>query len=99
MVETINLCLTRLKPSQIRHIQIQTRRCWDYRLQPLLLALDSASAKVMEPALEWLFKLYSLGLICGVIDGKGMIEAVQKSASSGEDAIDLAVLKVLPSVV
>ncbi|RVX00874.1 hypothetical protein CK203_026506 [Vitis vinifera] len=43
-------------------------------LQPLLLALDSTFVKVMEPALEWLFKLYSLGLISGMIDGKEMIE-------------------------
>ncbi|KAL6322423.1 hypothetical protein AAG906_008078 [Vitis piasezkii] len=63
-------------------------------LQPLLLALDSAFVKVMEPALEWLFKLYSLGLIRGVIDGKEMIEAVWKSAN-GEDVVDLAVLKVI----
>ncbi|RVW48252.1 Brefeldin A-inhibited guanine nucleotide-exchange protein 1 [Vitis vinifera] len=47
----------------------------------------------MEPALECLFKLCSLGLIRGVIDRKGMIEAVCKSAGSGEDAVDLAVLK------
>ncbi|RVW72590.1 hypothetical protein CK203_060054 [Vitis vinifera] len=53
----------------------------------------------MEPALEWLFKLYSLGLIRGVIDGKEMIEAVWKSASSGEDVVDLAVLKVIFSAV
>ena len=68
-------------------------------LQPLLLALDSTFVKVMEPALEWLFKLYSLGLIRGVIDGKEMIEAVWKSASSGEDVVDLAVLKVIFSAV
>ena len=71
----------------------------EFVLQPLLLALDSASAKVMEPALECLFKLCSLGLIRGVIDRKGMIEAVCKSAGSGEDAVDLAVLKVLLSAV
>lgn len=71
----------------------------EFVLQPLLLALDSASAKVMEPALECLFKLCSLGLISGVIDRKGMIEAVCKSAGSGEDAVDLAVLKVLLSAV
>ena len=47
-------------------------------LQPLLLALNSASVKVIESVLECLFKLYSLGLIHGVIDGKGMIEAVCK---------------------
>ena len=71
----------------------------EFILQPLLLALDSASAKVMEPALEWLFKLYSLGLIRGVIDGKGMIEAVCKSIDGGEEAVDLVVIKVLLSVV
>ena len=49
----------------------------------------------MEPALEWLFKLYSLGLIRGVIDGKGVIEAVCKSVGSGEDEVNLVVLKVL----
>ena len=70
----------------------------EFILLALLLALDSASAKVMEPALEWLFKLYSLG-IRGVIDGKGMIEAVCKSIDSGEEAVDLIVLKVLLSVV
>ena len=68
-------------------------------MQPLLLALDSASVKVMEPTLEWLFKLYSLGLICDVIDGKEMIEVVWKSTNSGEDAVDLAVLKVLLSAI
>ena len=31
-----------------------------------------------------------------MIDGKWMIEAVQKSANSGDDVVDLAVLKVLP---
>ena len=67
----------------------------EFVLQPLLLALDSASTKVMEPALEWLFKLYSLGLIRGVIDGKGVIEAVCKSVGSGEDEVNLVVLKVL----
>ena len=67
----------------------------EFVLQPLLLALDSASAKVMEPALEWLFTLYSLGLIRGMIDRKRVIEAVCKSAGNGEDAVDLVVLKVL----
>ena len=71
----------------------------EFVLQPLLLALDSGSAKVMEPALECSFKLYSLGLIRGVIEGKGMIEAVCKSAGTGDDGVDLAVLKVLLSAV
>ena len=68
-------------------------------MQPLLLALDSASAKVMESTLEWLFKLYSLGLIRGVVDGKGMIEEVCKLANNGEEAVHLTVLKVLLSAV
>ena len=71
----------------------------EFVLQPLLLALDSAFAKVMEPTLEWLFKLYSLGLIRGMIDGKRMISAVCKLAGSGEDAVYLAMLKVLLSMV
>ena len=53
----------------------------------------------MEPALEWLLKLYTLRLIHNVIDGKRMIEAVWKSASSGKDVIDLAVFKVLLSAI
>ena len=68
-------------------------------MQPLLLALDLAFMKVMKPALEWLFKLYSLGLILDVIDGKEMIEAVWKSARSGEDMVNLPVLKVIFSPV
>lgn len=71
----------------------------EFVLQPLMLALDSGSAKVMEPALECLFKLYSLGLIRGVTDGKWIIETVCKSAGSGDDAVDLALLKVLLSAV
>ena len=71
----------------------------EFILQPLLLALDLASGKVMEPALEWLFKLYSLRLIRGMIDGKRMIKAVCKSIDNGEEAVDLVVLKVLLSVV
>ena len=47
--------------------------------------------------MEWLFKLYSLGLIRDMIDGKGMIKAVWKSTSSGKDAVDLAMFKVLLS--
>ncbi|RVW21885.1 Brefeldin A-inhibited guanine nucleotide-exchange protein 1 [Vitis vinifera] len=81
----------------IMYAQVCTRL--DIAYVPLLLALDSAFVKVMEPALEWLFKLYSLGLIRGVIDGKEMIEAVWKSISSGEDVVDLAVLKVIFSAV
>ena len=63
------------------------------------MALDSDSAKVIKSTLEWLFKLYSLGLIRGVVDGKGMIEEVCKLANNGEEAVHLTVLKVLLSAV
>ncbi|KAK2665759.1 hypothetical protein Ddye_004333 [Dipteronia dyeriana] len=39
----------------------------EFVLQPLLLALDSSYAKVVEPALDCLFKLFSFGLLRGEI--------------------------------
>lgn len=86
----------------------------EYVLQPLLLALDSAYAKVVEPALECIFKLISLGLVHGEIDRTDssttanasqstvvfrMIEAVCKSGGLGEEAVELGVLRVLLSAV
>lgn len=80
----------------------------EYVLQPLFLALDSAYAKVVEPALECTFKLFSLGLICGEIDRPdnpqsgvvfNIIDAICKSGGLGEEAIELGVLRVLLSAV
>lgn len=86
----------------------------EYVLQPLLLALDSAYAKVVEPALECTFKLISLGLVHGEIDRTDagttapasqsavifrMIEAVCKSGGLGEEAIEQGVLRVLLAAV
>ncbi|KAF4363911.1 hypothetical protein G4B88_004211 [Cannabis sativa] len=78
----------------------------EFVLQPLFLALDAAYAKVAEPALECVFKLFSLGLIRGEIDSGNpndaifkMVEAVCKSGGLGEEAIELAVLRVLLSAV
>lgn len=83
----------------------------EYVLQPLYLALDSAYAKVVEPALECTFKLFSLGLVRGEIDRPDsstasqsgvvfkMIDAICKSAGLGEEAIELGVLRVLLSAV
>ncbi|KAK7320830.1 hypothetical protein VNO77_30669 [Canavalia gladiata] len=83
----------------------------EYVLQPLFLALDSAYPKVVEPALECTFKLFSLGLVCGEIDRPNnsttsksdiifnIIDAICKSGGLGEEAIELAVLKVLLSAV
>ncbi|KHN46856.1 Brefeldin A-inhibited guanine nucleotide-exchange protein 2 [Glycine soja] len=75
----------------------------DCVLQPLFLALDSAYPKVVEPALECTFKLFSLGLVCGEINRSGivfnMIDAICKSGGLGEEAIELGVLRVLLSAV
>ncbi|KAG5064892.1 hypothetical protein JHK85_006075 [Glycine max] len=83
----------------------------DCVLQPLFLALDSAYPKVVEPALECTYKLFSLGLVCGEINRPdnssasqsgvvfNMIDAICKSGGLGEDAIELGVLRVLLSAV
>ncbi|RDX65383.1 Brefeldin A-inhibited guanine nucleotide-exchange protein 4, partial [Mucuna pruriens] len=83
----------------------------DSVLQPLFLALDSAYPKVVEPALECTFKLFSLGLICGEINRPdnsnaaqsgvvfNMIDAICKSGGLGEEAIELGVLRVLLSAI
>ncbi|KAL9276262.1 hypothetical protein ACSQ67_026192 [Phaseolus vulgaris] len=83
----------------------------DFVLQPLFLALDSAYPKVVEPALECTFKLFSLGLVRGEINRPAnsissqsgvvfnMIDAICKSGGLGEEAIELGVLRVLLSAV
>ncbi|CAM8941877.1 unnamed protein product [Rhodiola kirilowii] len=79
----------------------------EFVIQPLLLALGSGSPKVVEPALECCFKLFSLGLIrCEIDKGNGgcliiwqLIEAVCKSGSPGEDGIEIGVLRVLLAAV
>ncbi|XP_059444887.1 brefeldin A-inhibited guanine nucleotide-exchange protein 1 [Corylus avellana] len=82
-------------------------------LQPLILALDSAYVKVVEPALDCAFKLFSFNLVRAEIDRSDpshaddksasivyrMIEAVCKSAGLGDDAIELGVLRALLSAV
>lgn len=78
----------------------------EFILQPLLIAIGSAYAKVVEPALECAFKLFSLGLIRGEIDSAKsqsvafkLVEAVYKLGGLGEEAIELGVLRVLLSAV
>lgn len=81
-------------------------------LQPLMLALDSAYAKVVEPVLECAFKLFSFNLIRAEIDRPDpnlkdgnasvvykIIDGVCKSAGLGEEAIEQGVLRVLLSAV
>ncbi|OVA00689.1 hypothetical protein BVC80_9085g106 [Macleaya cordata] len=78
-------------------------------LQPLILAIDSASVKVVDPALECVFKLLSQGLIRGEIDrpegsesqsiGFRVIDSICKCGGLTDDGIELAVLKVLISAI
>nr|XP_009612459.1 brefeldin A-inhibited guanine nucleotide-exchange protein 1 [Nicotiana tomentosiformis] len=82
----------------------------DFVLQPLIMALDSASPKVVEPALDCAFRLFSLGLIRCEIDTPSpnpsppslifrLIDSVCKCGALGDEAIELALLRVLLSVV
>ncbi|KAL3637347.1 Protein big1 [Castilleja foliolosa] len=81
-------------------------------LQPLIMALESAYAKVIDPALDCAFRLFSFGLIrgCEIKDDSNnkspsiifrLIDSVCKCAAAvgGDEAIELAVLKVLLSAV
>ncbi|KAK4405407.1 Brefeldin A-inhibited guanine nucleotide-exchange protein 1 [Sesamum angolense] len=74
-------------------------------LQPLIMAVASGSPKVLEPALDCAFRLFSFGLIrgCEIKDNSSiifrLIDSVCKCAALGDDAIELAVLKVVLSAV
>lgn len=78
-------------------------------LQPILVALDSGSPKVVEPALDCAFKLFSFGLIhCEVeIERTSnessvifhLIDSACKCTALAEEAIELAVLRLLLSAV
>ncbi|KAG8364462.1 hypothetical protein BUALT_Bualt19G0131300 [Buddleja alternifolia] len=76
-------------------------------LQPLIMALESGSPKVLEPALDCAFRLFSFGLIrsCEIKDDDSssiifrLIDSVCKCAALGDEAVELAVLKVLLSAV
>ncbi|KAJ6717301.1 BREFELDIN A-INHIBITED GUANINE NUCLEOTIDE-EXCHANGE PROTEIN 4 [Salix koriyanagi] len=78
----------------------------DFVLNPILLALDSAYPKVVDPALECLFKLFSSGLIRGEIGHTPpnliifkIIESVCKVCGIGDEAVELSMLRVLLSAV
>ncbi|KAL7237234.1 hypothetical protein ACSBR2_003510 [Camellia fascicularis] len=58
----------------------------DFVIQPLILALDSASPKVVEPALDCVFRLFSFGLIRCEID---RLSSSSSSSSSSSDASSL----------
>ncbi|KAJ4846622.1 Protein big1 [Turnera subulata] len=78
----------------------------DSLLRPLLLALDSNYPKVAEPALDCLFRLFSLGILRGEIDSAAttplplaLIHAACKVCSIGEESVELGVLRVLLAAV
>ncbi|KAM0049164.1 putative Sec7 domain, armadillo-like helical, sec7 domain superfamily protein [Helianthus debilis subsp. tardiflorus] len=81
----------------------------DLLLLPLILAVDSSSPKVVEPALDCCYKLFSLRLIRGEIDLNAnddsgsivsrLIDSVCKCSGLGEEIVELLVVKTLLSVV
>ncbi|KAK1374056.1 Brefeldin A-inhibited guanine nucleotide-exchange protein 1 [Heracleum sosnowskyi] len=82
----------------------------EFLLQPLVLALETAAPKVVEPALDCVYRLFGLGLIRGcevtvdrISDGSkvvfDLLEAVCKCGGLGDEAIELAVLRVLLSAI
>lgn len=77
----------------------------DFLLQPLITALESAYPKVVEPALDCAFRLFSFGLIrgCEIREDASivfrLIDSVCKCAAIVDEATELAVLKVLLSAI
>ncbi|VFQ91596.1 unnamed protein product [Cuscuta campestris] len=79
----------------------------DFVLHPIILALDSASPKVVEPALDCAFRLFSFGIIrCEIEVGTPpplifrIIDSVCKCGGSlDEEAVELGLLRVLLSAV
>ncbi|KAL0383839.1 UNVERIFIED_CONTAM: Brefeldin A-inhibited guanine nucleotide-exchange protein 1 [Sesamum radiatum] len=77
----------------------------DFLLQPLIMALESRSPKVVEPALDCAFRLFSFGIIrgCEIQESSSLIyrlvDTVCKCSTLGDEAIELAVLEVLLSAV
>ncbi|KAJ0076532.1 hypothetical protein Patl1_35588 [Pistacia atlantica] len=81
----------------------------EFVIKPLFLALESAYPKVVEPALECAFKLFSVGLVRGQVEVEShnsgnsssvvfkLIDSVCKVCGIGEESIELAVLRVLLS--
>ena len=85
----------------------------DSVLHPVILALESGYAKVVEPALDCVFKLFSLNLVKAEIDRPDpnsnsnsnanivykIVDLVCKSGGLGEEQIELGVLRALLSAV
>ncbi|KAK1424098.1 hypothetical protein QVD17_19410 [Tagetes erecta] len=79
----------------------------DSLILPLILAIDSSSPKVVEPALDCSHRLFSLRLIRCEIDLSDdspsiifrLIDSICKCSGLGEEVVELAVLKTLLSAV
>ncbi|XP_027087520.2 brefeldin A-inhibited guanine nucleotide-exchange protein 1-like isoform X2 [Coffea arabica] len=81
----------------------------DFVLKPLILALDSGAPKVVEPALDCVSRLFSSGFIrCEIATTDDaaatslifrLIDSACKCTSLGDEAVELAVLRLLLSAV
>ncbi|KAI5315285.1 hypothetical protein L3X38_044461 [Prunus dulcis] len=92
---------TRPSSTQNRRSRPLTRRL-RLRPRPHPPALDSAYPKVVEPAVDCAFKLFSVGLFRGEIHGSDqkfvlfkLVESLCKCAGLGEEPIELGVLRTL----
>ncbi|KAL2512582.1 Brefeldin A-inhibited guanine nucleotide-exchange protein 1 [Abeliophyllum distichum] len=82
----------------------------DFVLHPVIMAIESGSPKVVEPALDCAFRLFSFGLIRGCeidrYEDKDksslifrLIDSICKCTGLGDENIELAVLKALLSAI
>uniref|UniRef100_A0A803LGV1 SEC7 domain-containing protein n=1 Tax=Chenopodium quinoa TaxID=63459 RepID=A0A803LGV1_CHEQI len=81
----------------------------DAFLSPLLLALDTASPKIIDPALDALFRLFSNNLLRFELDRSSddnsnslvfqLIESVCKCCGLGDELVQFCVMKVLLSAI
>lgn len=82
----------------------------DFVLHPVIMAIESASPKVVDPALDCAFRLFSFGLIRGCeidrTEAKDksslifrLIDSICKCTGMGDENIELASLKALLSAV
>ncbi|CAO2814800.1 unnamed protein product [Amaranthus hypochondriacus] len=81
----------------------------DYLLSPLLLALDTASPKIIDPSLDALFRLFSRNLLRFELDRSlddnsnsvifQLIESVCKCCTLGDELIEFSVMKVILSAI
>ncbi|KAE8712834.1 Brefeldin A-inhibited guanine nucleotide-exchange protein 4 [Hibiscus syriacus] len=78
----------------------------EFSVNPIIFTLNSNHAKLAEPALECIFKLFSLGYVRGEIDSNlpdsilfKIVESVCRVGGIGEESIELAMLRVLLSAV